>query len=831
MIRLIGDDADLQKAFLRSTKSAQRFSLGLGQIVKASVGFLGVQKAAQLTGNAVRAAVTEFSESARVQAQTAAVIKSTGQAAGVTAKHVEELGDRMLRLSGIDDEVVKGGANVLLTFKQIRNSVGQGNAVFDRAVQATLDLSTALGRDMTSTAIQVGKALNDPIKGVTALRRAGVQLTADQEKQVKAFVKTGQIMRAQKVILRELESQVGGSAKALGETLPGRLNILRETLLNIAGSVVEKFEPALRRGADAVVEWLNETRNQERIQQTITRAVNIASRAAETFVGVLRAVSSVARAVTGVLGGLENTIKLLAAAFIAVKVARFTTALTGLSAEALVATRRVTRLRAALLRLGAIGVVAVAVEVILNEKQINKAVNDFLRGSSLSNLATPLLTVSRKDLLGLIEARKKLADLKGESYFVVTALDKVISRFVKLGDAALDAKTRIEDLRAADLAGGKKLPEFAGRLHSQIVETTKPLSGPDLTKLRERQNKFFDAAIGRKLDRVQDIGTLTGQVTELKQIAALISQRIAATKDVTRKLTLEDELVRVTRQIRATQDAITESAAAAAKEAGQRRIRAAENLLASLGLQLDRARATAPFKDDINVLKTIQAAIRAQIKEFGRTLDLQRQLFDAAQELKEARKRQRNASQFQALGLTAEGASRVPGVAALRRQLGSLEGAITGTFLDTRKTESVLNRVRKVLSGGLGAVGRDVRDSVKGILDDLNRQLKNHEQGGPLTKFRVVNTDQVLAGLGLSADVLKEARARLARLGPGGTTSFGSRSGGAFGLTPVAAPGALVVNINGDVVTPDSDKFLRDMQKRARRTTGVRSGPRAAGGV
>ena len=127
-------------------------------------------------------------------------------------------------MSGVDDEVIQSGENVLLTFKNIHNEVGKGNDIFNQATKATLDFSVAMGKDLPSAAIMVGKALNDPIKGLTALGRAGVQFTKSQVAMIKKMVKAGDVAGAQKLILRELEDQFGGSAKAAGETLAGRIS-------------------------------------------------------------------------------------------------------------------------------------------------------------------------------------------------------------------------------------------------------------------------------------------------------------------------------------------------------------------------------------------------------------------------------------------------------------------------------------------------------------------------------------------------------------------------------------------------------------------------------
>jgi hypothetical protein len=83
--------------------------------------------------------------------------------------------------SGVDDEAIKSSENLLLTFTNIRNETGKNNDIFNQATKATLDMSTALGNDLKGSSILVGKALNDPIKGMTALRRVGVSFTDEPE--------------------------------------------------------------------------------------------------------------------------------------------------------------------------------------------------------------------------------------------------------------------------------------------------------------------------------------------------------------------------------------------------------------------------------------------------------------------------------------------------------------------------------------------------------------------------------------------------------------------------------------------------------------------------
>jgi phage-related protein len=173
-------------------------------------GLFAVQKVAQFFGSAI----DQARESAKVTALTQQVIKSTGGAAGISAGAVADYAGKLSMLTGVDDEVIQRGQNLLLTFTNIRNEQGKGNDIFNQATGIMTDMSVALGQDVKSSAIQLGKALNDPVKGISALSRVGVSFTAQQKDQVAAMVKAGDTLGAQKLILGELNKEFGGAAKA-----------------------------------------------------------------------------------------------------------------------------------------------------------------------------------------------------------------------------------------------------------------------------------------------------------------------------------------------------------------------------------------------------------------------------------------------------------------------------------------------------------------------------------------------------------------------------------------------------------------------------------------
>jgi len=75
----------------------------------------------------------------------------------------------------------------------------------------------------------------------------GIQFTEGQKKTIKSLVDSGHAMQAQKMIIGELQKQVGGSAEAFGKTLPGQIAIARESFNNFAGDLVARSIPYIER--------------------------------------------------------------------------------------------------------------------------------------------------------------------------------------------------------------------------------------------------------------------------------------------------------------------------------------------------------------------------------------------------------------------------------------------------------------------------------------------------------------------------------------------------------------------------------------------------------
>lgn len=245
VVRFVGDTGNLAKGADQVSGRLQTVSTSLQGIATAGLAVGAISFFSN--------AISEARDAARVTRQTEQVIRSTGGAANVTAGQIGELSEALSDKAAVDDEVIQHGANLLATFTKVRNEVGDGNDIFDQATGAALDMSAALsetgdsGADMQASVTRLGKALNDPIKGVSALAKVGVTFTEQQKTTIKTLVEQGDVMGAQKVILAELKTEFGGMAEASADSA-GKAAV---SWGNFAEDVGTKVMPAV----NAVSNW------------------------------------------------------------------------------------------------------------------------------------------------------------------------------------------------------------------------------------------------------------------------------------------------------------------------------------------------------------------------------------------------------------------------------------------------------------------------------------------------------------------------------------------------------------------------------------------------
>ena len=196
-VKLRVDARDAVNALKKTNDSAKKLNQTLGKTEK---------KAATATGNiqrmgvsfrttvgsvvALTGVVTLFSRSLNVlgerQANVAALSNGLEKLGAGERELVrlKEAADELGKATLFDQEDFTQGFALLTSFQSI------GVESFKRVAEAAADVATLTGQDVNSSLLQLAKALQDPVRGLTALSRSGTQFTDQQKEQIKALVES-----------------------------------------------------------------------------------------------------------------------------------------------------------------------------------------------------------------------------------------------------------------------------------------------------------------------------------------------------------------------------------------------------------------------------------------------------------------------------------------------------------------------------------------------------------------------------------------------------------------------------------------------------------------
>ena len=218
-LSLLADVAGLSKGLTQGSNEVQGFG---GKVAdfgkKAAVAFAAAAVAA--TAFAVKFgkdAIVAGEAAATANARIEQINKSMGLFGESTAQVSESLikyAEQTARLTGVDTNSIKATQAKLLTFKELAATAGELGGNFERTTKAAIDLGAAGFGTAEMNAVALGKALNDPIKGISALTRNGITFTESEKERIKVLVESNKVGEAQNMILQAIETQVGGTAEA-----------------------------------------------------------------------------------------------------------------------------------------------------------------------------------------------------------------------------------------------------------------------------------------------------------------------------------------------------------------------------------------------------------------------------------------------------------------------------------------------------------------------------------------------------------------------------------------------------------------------------------------
>jgi phage-related protein len=243
------------KADLTGLNQASGALDGFGKKLKGIGGLIAGAFTIGAIGGFVKNAILAAEEAQQANNVLTQLAKTTGVLGADTAAATSRMiafADSQEKILGIEAEVIKGVQGQLLSFKAVGASADEAGGAFDRASMAAFDMAAAGFGSAESNATQLGKALEDPVRGLGALRKAGTTFTAEQQEMIAALVASGDLLGAQNVILDEVESQYGGAAEAaaLGSeklrlSLQEVMDVAGEPLLGVFAELVTGLQPVL----------------------------------------------------------------------------------------------------------------------------------------------------------------------------------------------------------------------------------------------------------------------------------------------------------------------------------------------------------------------------------------------------------------------------------------------------------------------------------------------------------------------------------------------------------------------------------------------------------
>ena len=195
--------------------------------LESTMGILGAAAGAFAGIEFLKGSVEAFNESEQASAQLDATLRSTANAANLNREALDAQALALMNTSLFDDDAITHTQGLLATFVNIKDTI------YMDAVPAITDLATKMGGDLQGATMQVGKALNDPIQGMAALRRVGVSFSESQQNVIKKLQETGHLAEAQRLILKELNNEFGGSAAASAEAGTGPYTVLQHQMGNV----------------------------------------------------------------------------------------------------------------------------------------------------------------------------------------------------------------------------------------------------------------------------------------------------------------------------------------------------------------------------------------------------------------------------------------------------------------------------------------------------------------------------------------------------------------------------------------------------------------------
>jgi hypothetical protein len=267
----VGNTSRLNKSNKEAATGLQRLGKSFKKFGKAAAAGAAVAAVAAVAlGKKLFAAGEEAATANRRISAIAESMDLFGEETAAVSNRLVKLAETQAKLTGVSRTTIKETTALLLTFGEVAKSADEVGGVFDRATAAAVDLAAAGFGSATGNAQALGKALNDPIKGINALARSGVTFTEQERERIQTLVESNQIGEAQVLVLEAIEKQVGGTAEATAnasDKLRESFGVLVdqvalalaptfERLTIVVGKVIDRLTELWAENGPAIIEFV-----------------------------------------------------------------------------------------------------------------------------------------------------------------------------------------------------------------------------------------------------------------------------------------------------------------------------------------------------------------------------------------------------------------------------------------------------------------------------------------------------------------------------------------------------------------------------------------------
>jgi hypothetical protein len=447
------------KDFQTLQGTGNKATFGLRTVDKAFTnGAKNIAKYGGILAAGLGLAATQMVKGAEIAKQADDRLMAVSRSMGLFGAQSDVVAQRLIKLAdaqeyelGVTAETIKLTQAKLLTFKELAATADVVGGAFDRATTAAVDLAAAGFGEASQNATQLGKALNDPIKGITALARSGVTFTAQEKEKIKALVESGKMLEAQDTLLKAIETQVGGTA-ASTVTATFKIGAAFGHVRDVVGMLLL---PLFEKFADFMV------------NKVVPYATKVEQAFGEKGVGGgLRLLAKDFLNVTTNMGAFGNAMLVLVSVFTAVKlVAIAATIATKLFGVALLA-NPIGIFIASVIALG-VATVALYMKFEVVRKVVNSVIN-FIIGL-IENWLNAWITVINAIITG-INLLIKAANFFGAGLEEIGKIGEV--EFGRIGNAAAGARKQIGSV--AEVAGAMREKEGGVQ---KVVKALKDVAG------------------------------------------------------------------------------------------------------------------------------------------------------------------------------------------------------------------------------------------------------------------------------------------------------------------------------------------------------------------